>query len=211
MNDKTFIVPSEKLIAIPVDTERDAEIPYMYDAIKEYIEQHNQCSILEIGNTSHNYFDVYTLGCNDYDILDFYEVGTNRRKGVKDIKTINEDIRYYKSNKKYDLIYSISTLEHLGFVANNHNPVEPYASIDALLSIKSLLAYGGLFIFTVPMNWNPHIHLILDSITTFKRNVYIRRVSIDRWEQCSKEEASTCKYGTPFKNGNAIRISYMYN
>jgi len=57
-------------------------------------------NILEIGNVLSRHIKL------EHDILDKYETA----KGV-----INEDIVDFKSEKKYDLIISISTLEHVGW------------------------------------------------------------------------------------------------
>ena len=74
--------------------ERVVEIPVIINVLSK------NKKILEFGNVLSHYFSV------NYDILDKYE----KAKGI-----INKDIIKFKPNKKYDLIISISTLEHVGW------------------------------------------------------------------------------------------------
>lgn len=105
---KTFFLFNKKLynyyIAPYNNThrnERKVEIPIIVDYIRKYPTE----SILEVGNVLSHYFSNAT-----HDIVDKYEQAIN---------VLNEDIVDYGSNKKYDLIISISTLEHVGYEEDN--------------------------------------------------------------------------------------------
>src|SRR3990172_4116095 len=76
--------------------ERCVETPIIWSIVK----RSKEANILEVGNVLSHYFDT------NHDVLDKYE----RAPGV-----INEDVVEFKSNKRYDLIVSISTLEHVGW------------------------------------------------------------------------------------------------
>jgi len=67
--------------------------------VVEMVRKYRGKNILEIGNVLSRHIKL------EHDVLDKYETA----KGV-----INEDIVDFKSEKKYDLIISISTLEHVG-------------------------------------------------------------------------------------------------
>jgi hypothetical protein len=73
------------------------EVPIIYEMVKE-AEAYGQ-KVLEVGNVLSHYFHV------NHDIVYKYE----KAKGV-----INEDVINFRLPKKYDLIISISTLEHMG-------------------------------------------------------------------------------------------------
>ena len=82
-----------------------------------YLEKGQEISwkkILEVGNILSHYFSV------NHDIVDKYE---------KDVDVINQDIIDYHPNKKYDLIVSISSLEHVG---EDETPREPKKILYAL-------------------------------------------------------------------------------
>ncbi len=108
------------------DNERCVEVPVINNIINEFLKNKNK-KILEIGNVLSNYFK------KQWDILDKYEKGF----GV-----INKDILNFNPNVKYDLIVSISTLEHIGF------DDFPFDSGEKILKSieyirKSLLNRGG--------------------------------------------------------------------
>src|SRR2546427_9318907 len=79
--------------------ERTVEIPVVVEMARKY---HGR-NVLEIGNVLSNHVRF------EHDVLDKYEIA----KGV-----ISEDVVDFKSDKKYDLIVSISTLEHVGWDEN---------------------------------------------------------------------------------------------
>jgi hypothetical protein len=64
------------------------------------VKRYKERNILEIGNVLSHYFPV------NHDIVDKYE----KADGV-----INQDVVHFYSPKKYDLIVSVSTLEHVGW------------------------------------------------------------------------------------------------
>ena len=122
---------------------------------------YNDCSILEIGNvTSHytNYGLQWGMNTALPDaIVDKYEHGW----GVK-----NEDIVTFKPKEKYDLVISISTLEHVGI---DEEPPNPSKLIEALFNIKkNILKPGGTMLATVPVGYNG----CLDQLLTLEPDLF---------------------------------------
>ncbi|TAK16890.1 MAG: hypothetical protein EPO37_07710, partial [Nitrosarchaeum sp.] len=76
--------------------ERSVEIPLAIDMLKK----NNGKNILEIGNVTSNYCNIPHI------VVDKYEKETN---------IINQDVIDFNSKAKFDLIISISTLEHVGW------------------------------------------------------------------------------------------------
>jgi hypothetical protein len=83
--------------------ERAVEVPIIWNIVKKY----KRKRILEVGNVLSHYYPIR------HEILDKYE----KAPGV-----INLDVVDFKPAKKYDLIISISTLEHVGW---DEKPKEP--------------------------------------------------------------------------------------
>jgi len=100
---------------------RAVEVPIVWKIVNKYIGR----NILEVGNVLSHYFPV------NHDILDKYE----KAKGV-----INQDVVDFSPAKKYDLIVSISTLEHVGW---DETPREPMKILRAIENLKRLLAPKG--------------------------------------------------------------------
>lgn len=123
--------------------DRKYEIPIFIKAIEDY----GKDDILEVGNTLSHYVDV------KYDIVDKYEEDSN---------IIPEDICTYKPDKKYGLIISISTLEHIGLYQYGEGDKETIEL--AMKNIKSLLKPKGKFIFSYTGNgYNPELEEWLEN------------------------------------------------
>ena len=104
--------------------ERTVEVPLIYYHVLKVKKNKN---ILEIGNVLSHYYKI------DHDIVDKYE----KAPGV-----INEDVVKFKSNKKYDLIIAISTLEHVGW---DERPQEPKKITPTLRHLRTLLKKDGKY------------------------------------------------------------------
>jgi len=115
--------------------EREIEIPLALELLKKFKGK----NIFEVGNVLNYYTKI------NHDVLDKYEIYKN---------VINEDIINFKSNKKYDLIISISTIEHIGFDEHSKNLKNV---LYAIKNIKNLLSKGGTFFFTIPWGHNYYL------------------------------------------------------
>jgi len=127
--------------------ERAVEIPVVYDIVKQ-----ESGDILEVGNVLSHYFHI------NHDVVDKYE----KAEGVT-----NEDIVDYSPNKKYDLIISISTLEHVGW-----GYPEPFSAdkiLKAIRNMQRLLKDNGKIVVTLPIYENPFLtNMIVTEKIKFK-------------------------------------------
>lgn len=171
--------------------ERRVEIPIIWNIIKNK----KALNILEVGNVLSHYFPI------KHDVLDKYEKGKS---------VINEDVITYKSQKKYDYIISISTLEHVGW----DEPVKDKMKIiHALKNLKTMLSRNGKIIFTVPLGYNPYMD---DIIAHGQLNVdeqhFLKRISKDNlWKESKFDKTSRILYNNPYPSGNAIIVGIINN
>jgi len=176
-------------------SERAIEIPII---LQEIIKNKNK-RILEVGNVLGHYFDF------KHHIVDKFEQGEN---------IINEDIINYKNSEKYDLIVSISTMEHIGWdhikgwegVSKDPNKI-----LKAIENLKSLLKKDGKIIITFPIGWNPFLELLfIEGKLKFSKTYYFKRQTFDnKWEQVSWEQISNCSYNRPFPLANGIIVGII--
>lgn len=121
--------------------ERTVEIPI----IKDYINEYKGMNILEVGNVLSHYFQV------SHDVIDKYEVESD---GI-----IIEDAVDFRTTKKYNLIVSISTLEHIGI---DEKPREPLKALRTIENLKRLMvSKGGKIVVTFLLGSNPYLDKML--------------------------------------------------
>jgi len=165
--------------------ERTIEIPIILGLMEGY--KKNQ--ILEVGNVLSHYFPV------QHDVVDKYE----KAKGV-----INEDIVKFNPKTKYDLIISISTIEHVGW---DEKPKEPQKVLKAIENLKKCLSSQGKIIITFPLGYNHFLDGLNKKSIGFKEIFYLKRISKDnRWIETTFNKVKQVKYNYPFHNGNGIAV-----
>lgn len=168
-------------------TERCVEIPIALSLYRRELE------ILEVGNVLRHYFDM------DHDVVDKYE----RTSGV-----VNEDIVDFDPGKSYDLVLSISTLEHVGWDEEK----EPQKTAAAVAQMKGFLRGGGTLLATMPLGYNPHLdRFIREEALGFSRQLFLKRISRDnRWREASYDEVKGCDYGRPYPCANALCVGIFH-
>ncbi len=169
--------------------ERAVEIPIALEVIKSSLKK----EILEVGNVLHFYSDF------KHDVVDKYELGQN---------IINQDIVEYKTAKRYDLIVSVSTLEHIGW---DEDPKDKNKIPKALDNMKNLLAENGEMLFTFPFGYNTDLdYLIKKRGLEFTEIYFLKRISQDNtWKQVEFSEIEDARYGLPYPFANAIVIGII--
>lgn len=169
--------------------ERIVEIPI----IKREILDSKGKDILEIGNVLSNYFVI------THDVIDKYEKADN---------VINLDILDFKPKKRYDLIVSISTLEHIGW---DEPEKDDKKVLKVIAQIKSLLKPGGKIMVTIPMGYNPFIdqYITNNQINFSEKFLLIRTSKKNIWLQASWDLNKNIKYNYPFPFANGVVVGII--
>lgn len=170
--------------------ERIVEVPIIWDIVRS----HSRERILEVGNCLYNFFPC----CHD--VVDKYDT----TEGV-----INVDVVDYRPSQPYDLIVSISTLEHVGW---DEKPRDPGKALAAIENLATCLAPGGEMVITWPLGYNTGMdRLFKDGKIRFTETYYMKRIThySNRWKQADWSEVCEAKYGSPFRSGNALVIGFL--
>ncbi len=180
------------------ESERAIEIPIVWGIINNS----GGKSILEVGNVLSHYYPV------KHDILDKYEKAPN---------VINEDVIDFRPKKKYDLIISISTIEHVGFNEQgqdkNNLGSDSLKTEKAINNLKSLLSAGGKLIITVPVGYNPSLdNLLKQQKLGFTKIYCMKRISkINKWLQADFDSVIGLKFNEPYSYANALIVAIYEN
>ncbi len=167
--------------------ERTVEIPIITEAVAA----RKGARTLEVGNVLAHY------GVAGHTVVDKYE----RAPGV-----VNADILDFTDPEGFDLIVSISTLEHVGFEEEVPEPAKP---ARVLSHLKSLLASGGEAIITFPLGYNPSLdNLVRSEPQLFGQMSFLARTSnANAWTEVDAEAVSSARYGSPYPSANALVIA----
>jgi SAM-dependent methyltransferase len=168
--------------------ERTVELPIALQMLED-------CSgeTLEVGNVLPHYVDI------QHDVLDKYEVA----RGV-----INEDASSYRPDKRYALILSMSTLEHMGW---DEHPRDIDKPALAVANLSSLLAPGGTLVATLPVGQNPELERLIErGEISFTELYALRRVSRNNdWEEADYESVKGLCYSNRSYRAKAIIVGLI--
>jgi SAM-dependent methyltransferase len=179
------------------DNERTVEIPIAWEYVLEARKKDGR--ILELGNVFSHYYPVSHV------IVDKYEKGD----GV-----INEDIVDYRTDGRFDLIITVSTLEHIGWDEipfDQRKLGEPEKIMTTVKCLKKLLAPGGKLVATVPVGHNPGLDKLLwAGKLRFDELYYMKRVSKDnRWEEVGWDDVKDARIGKPYPKANSLVVGVI--
>lgn len=165
--------------------ERTVEVPIARD----WLDRYGGGRTLEVGNVLAHY------GRAGHLVVDKYE----QAPGV-----LNVDIVDFDAGSRYDLIISVSTLEHVGWDEDVVDERKPLHVVEHLLS---LLAPTGYLLVTVPLGWNPHIDAALQE-DVFPLDVsFLKRISrANHWREVPKSAVRGARYNHPFPGANAVAV-----
>ena len=171
--------------------ERTVEIPLIADIVRSYS---NKC-VLEVGNVLAHYI-------KDLDkrtVVDLYE----KWEGVT-----NTDITEYFPRDRFDLIISISTMEHVGLEDGLEDPTKAINAIHHC--VANCLVPGGLLVITVPVGYNKHLdRAIYEDRTNFENKCYLLRIKGNEWVEVPDNMAVEKDYGKPYICANALFVGTM--
>ncbi|MGE0470332.1 MAG: cyclopropane-fatty-acyl-phospholipid synthase family protein [Nitrospira sp.] len=156
--------------------ERGVEIPIFRDILL----RHQTARILEVGNVLSHYVPIH------HDVVDKYEVAP----GV-----INQDIVEFAPTARYDLILSISTLEHVGW---DEVPRKPAKLLQAIEHLRDrCLAPGGQIMVSLPIGYNDFFDgLLRDGKSPFTQQHFLKRISTrNYWVESDWNGCKDATYG----------------
>ena len=170
-------------------SERAIEVPIIMDIINN----NKSKTILELGNVLSHYYSF------EHDILDKYD---------KSRKVIRQDVVDFKSTKKYDLIVSISTIEHIGWDESPRDDTKIEKTIKAL---EDCLAPNGRIVITFPQGYNDRLdELDKNKKLHFDEKYCLIRMSKNNlWKEIPWSEDCKKKFGKPYNNANALIIGII--
>jgi len=175
--------------------ERKVELPLAIEVTNEY----NENEILEIGNTLKHYIPLF------HTVIDKYEHGD----GV-----INEDVTTFHLNRKFALIISISTLEHIGNpITDPQEEFEPYKILKAIENLKRHLQKDGKIWITLPKGQNPYVdEVISDDRLRFDEMYCLKRnKETDDWTETTWNDIKNYTLQGPYFHGaDALIIGIIF-
>ena len=151
--------------------------------------------VLEVGNVTRHYVSAA------HRVVDKHET-------APDVE--NADVVEIQASEPYDLILSISTLEHVGFdeLSGNDSVGDPEKPGRALEHLTTLLAPGGTLLVTFGLGYNPSLdERLFSGELGFDEVRFLKRISRDnRWREAAAEEVRCARYGFPYPAANAVAI-----
>lgn len=171
--------------------ERGVEISIIMD----FLNKIKNKRVLEFGNVLRHYFNL------EHDVVDKYEVN----KGI-----LNVDIIDYQPKDLYDAIFSISTLEHVGW---DELPQDPPKLINAVNKLISLLLPSGQLILTVPIGYNTYLdNWLRNKSFPWSSIFFLKRISTENdWIQVEDDSIWNVRYNQPYICANGIAVCYYKN
>jgi SAM-dependent methyltransferase len=171
------------------DNERTVEVPIFLVVLGRFRGKR----VLEVGNVLGHY------GKFTHTVVDKYE----KAPGV-----INEDIVDFE-DEPFDLIVSISTLEHVGF---DEKGEKANKGRRALKQLKKLVKPGGELWISVPLGYNRVINELMLVEEAFDEVRFMRRMSQSNlWQEIEKKAAKRSSYNEPYPYGNTIAVGIWHN
>lgn len=170
--------------------ERCVEVSIILNLISGNKKKH----ILEVGAVLPHYTDV------SWDVVDMFEKGPT---------ITNTDITSYDPPKKYDLVVSISTLEHVG----KDDVLNKTKVTDAINAMKRLLSKDGLIVATIPLGYNNYLDdLIFSDNYHHGETYFLKRLNQKNdWVQVTLSEIKDIKYNSPYPSANGLAVLVFHN
>lgn len=164
------------------------------------VQKHDAKRVLEFGSVLPYYFPVCHCVVDKYD----------RRAGL------NVDILDLRLPKKYDLIVSISTIEHVGYNEGKYAgqyQVMPHSAEKirrALDVLQDHLSPHGKLILTAGLGQNPELDHLLRKDRIFTDVKYLKRISrSNKWIEVLEGEIKHVEYGNPYTGASVVALCFF--
>jgi hypothetical protein len=169
--------------------ERTVEIPI---AARALADAHGG-RVLEVGNVLAHY------GYGGHTVVDKYERGG----GV-----LNVDALDFAPAEHYDLIVSVSTIEHIGWDETVRDPPRAAGSVRAL---ARHLRVGGKLVVTLPVGYNPVLdETVRAGQVPFATLRALRRTGRTAWEEADPSDVWDMGYDHLTCAANAILVGTVH-
>jgi hypothetical protein len=167
-------------------------IPITWNKVQEYQQQGK--NILEIGNMTSYVYDV------KHDVLDKYEIAD----GV-----INEDVADFHPSKRYDLIFSIMSLQYVGWY---ESPRDPMKILRVIENLKSILVPNGMLMIIHGLGENKEMDKLLKNGTLKFDTVFcLKRVMTCGWEETNWNTIKGLEYDYTIPTARGVAIGILEN
>lgn len=145
---------------------------------------------LEVGNVLAHY------GHRDHEIVDKYE----RAPGVR-----NVDVLALDPDLRWDVVISISTVEHVGL---DDEPFDPRRAVEAVRLLAGAVAPGGELLITVPVGYNTALDdgLLAGEVPEVRIDALLHTGRGPRWRQVAPEEAAASPYDFAEKTARGLFV-----
>jgi len=165
--------------------ERAVEIPIAL----RFLAEHRPEDVLEVGNVLSHYVETRHRVVDKYD---------------SDPRVERLDVLEIPRAARYQLVLSVSTLEHVGW---DESPRDPDKFLHAVEHLEACLVPGGRLVFTVPLGYNAWVdRLLAEGRVRLTRVACLERVGDLDWRQVPWEAKTRTRYGSPFPFGNTIAV-----
>jgi hypothetical protein len=164
------------------ENERCVEIPIAL----EFLGQRPAGAILEVGNVLNHYAPF------QHTVVDKYEAGD----GVANI-----DICDFEPMHKYDVIVSISTIEHVGW---DEEPLDSEKALRAIERLRQMLLPDGRMLISFPIGHNIGLDRAVRNGSLACRDLRgMKRIGRNNWTEVSAEELARCRVDSPYRRSSA--------
>lgn len=170
--------------------ERTIEVPI----IEHYLDLHTHAKVIELGAVLQHYREV------NFFVLDKFEAGD----GI-----LNVDILDFKPKKKFDLLVSISTLEHIGW--DDTKDSEKIVKVLAHIR-KHVLSSTGKAVISFPLGYNPHLDQLIQTkkVKLFDRLEFMERYShLNFWRMRLEPPVFPVTYNSRYNNAQMLGIGFI--
>ena len=171
--------------------ERSVEVPIAAAALR----QTPPGSAIEVGAVMQHY------GHSGHRVIDKYESGP----GIEQL-----DIFDIAPEPSYQLVLSVSTLEHVGW---DEPKRDPDLALHAIAHLKRLVAPGGALMVTVPAGYHPTLDSAIRNGTIEFSSVRALRCEYPSmvWDEVAAESTSGAKYDELIYRAEAVLICCWVN
>jgi SAM-dependent methyltransferase len=167
--------------------ERAVVIPIFKDILKKCEDKGKK--ILEVGNTLSYVYPV------SHDILDKYEIVD----GV-----INEDVVTFSPGKQYDMIFSVVSMQCIGW---DEVPRDSTKILGTLKNLNKLLTPDGQLLLSLGLGYNPEMDKLLKKgVLGFDKIFYLKRISELEWKEVAHEDIEDAKYDESVPTSTILAI-----